>query len=55
MERIKEIIKEEEHYEVSNSLENPHPNKADYDSVSADKFSRIWEVVSETESNIKTL
>lgn len=51
VERIKAIITEEEHYEVSSSLENPHPNKADYDEVHADKFNRIWKVISEAEQN----
>ena len=50
IEKIKEIIIEEEHYEVSNSLENPHPNKADYDAVHADKFNRIWKVISDMQS-----
>lgn len=49
VEKIKTIITEQEHYEVSNSFENPRPNKADYDAVSADKFQRIWQVVSEAE------
>lgn len=53
IEQIKKIITEEEHYEVSNSLDNPRPNQADYDSVSADKFKRIWKVVSEAESKIQ--
>lgn len=47
VEKIKEIITEVQHYEVSNSFESPHPNKADYDAVSADKFKRIWKVISE--------
>ena len=47
IEKIKAIITEQEHYEVSNSFENPRPNKADYDAVSADKFKRIWKVISE--------
>lgn len=51
VEKIKEIITEVEHYEVSNSLENPHPNKADYDKVQAEKFNRIWKVISEAEEN----
>ena len=45
--KIKDIIREEERYEVSNSFDNPHPSKADYDAVHADKFNRIWKVVSE--------
>ena len=50
LEKIKNIIREEEHYEVSNSIDNPHPNQADYDAVHADKFNRIWKVVSDMES-----
>ena len=46
--KIKDIIREEERYEVSNSFDNPHPHKEDYDAVHADKFNRIWKVVSET-------
>jgi len=49
--KIKEIIREVEHYEVSNSFENPHPNKADYDAVAADKYQRIWELVAEAEKS----
>ena len=49
IEKIKEIITEEEHYEVSTSFENPHPNKVDYDKVQADKFKRIWKIISEAE------
>lgn len=55
MEQIKDIIRETEHYEVSNSLENPHPNQEDYNSVSANKFDRIWKVVSEAEANIQAI
>lgn len=51
IEKIKDIIREEEHYEVSNSLDNPHPNKADYNVVHTDKFNRIWKVISEAEEN----
>lgn len=47
IDKIKDIIREEEHYEVSNSLENPHPNNADYNSIHADKFNRIWKVISD--------
>lgn len=47
IEKIKEIIREEESYHVSTD----HPNQADYDRVSADKFKRIWKVVSDAESN----
>ena len=43
VEKIKEIIREVEHYEVSTN----RPNQADYDAVSADKFQRIWKVISE--------
>ncbi len=53
IEKIKEIITEEEHYEVSNSLEKPHPDKADYDEVQAAKFKRIWKVVAEAEEKNK--
>ena len=45
LDKIKDIIREEEHYEVSTN----HPNKVDYDAVAANKFKRIWEVVSEAE------
>lgn len=51
IEKIKDIIREEEHYPVSNDSTEPHPNKADYDAVSADKFNRIWKVVSDAESH----
>lgn len=51
IEKIKDIITEEEHYSVSNGFENPHPNKADYDAVAADKFNRIWKTISEEMSN----
>ncbi len=51
VEKIKDIIREKEHYEVSDSFEKPHPNKADYDKVQADKFKRIWKVISEAEKN----
>lgn len=50
LEKIKGIIREEEHYEVSNSFENPHPNQADYDAVHADKFNRIRKAISDMES-----
>ena len=46
LEKIKNIIQEEEHYEVSNSINNPHPNQADYDIIHAEKFNRIWKVIS---------
>ncbi len=52
IEKIEEIIREEEHYEVSNSFENPHPSKADYDAVHADKFNRIWKTISDMESKL---
>lgn len=45
LDKIKDIIREEEHYEVSTN----RPNKADYDVIAADKFRRIWKVVSEAE------
>lgn len=45
IEKIKDIIKEEEHYPVSNDMTEPHPNKADYDAVHAEKFNRIWKVI----------
>lgn len=51
VEKIKEIIREEEHYPVSNSLTDPHPNEQDYNKVHADKFKRIWKVISDAESN----
>lgn len=54
IEKIKEIITEEEHYEVSNSIENPHPNEADYNAVQANKFKRIWKLLSESEERKKT-
>ena len=49
LEKIKDIIREEEHYEVSNSIDNSRPNQADYDAVHADKFNRIWKVISDAE------
>lgn len=49
IEKIKDIIREEEHFEVSNSIEIPRPNKADYDAVHAEKFNRIWKIISEAE------
>ena len=49
LEQIKNIIKEEEHYQVTTD----RPNQNDYNSVSADKFRRIWKVVSESETNIQ--
>ena len=52
IEKIKDIICEKEHYEVSNSIDNPYPNKADYDTVHADKFNRIWKVISDMESKL---
>lgn len=55
VDKIKAIICEEEHYETSNSSENPHPNQADYDSVSADKFKRIWKIISEAETAVNQL
>lgn len=45
LEKIKAIIREEEHYSVSTN----HPNQADYDAVAADKFRRIWKAVAEGE------
>lgn len=51
IEKIKDIIREPERYEVSNSFENPRPNKADYDAVAADKYQKIWKVISEAENN----
>lgn len=48
LEKIKDIIQEEEHYEVSNSINNPRPNQADYDAVRTDKFNRIRGVISNT-------
>lgn len=50
LEKIKEIIREKEHYEVSNSFDSPRPNQADYNAVHADKFNRIWKVISDAES-----
>lgn len=50
LEKIKDIIREEEHYEVSDSIDNPRPNQADYDAVHAEKFNRIWRVISDVES-----
>lgn len=50
IDKIKDIIREEEHYSVSNDFNNSHPNKSDYDAVSADKFKRIWKIVSEMEN-----
>lgn len=49
LEKIKEIIREEEIYPVSNSLIEPHPNEQDYNKVHADKFKRIWKVISDAE------
>ena len=46
LEKIKNIIQEEEHYEASNSINNPHPNQADYNAVHAEKFNRIWKIIS---------
>ena len=46
LEKIKNIIQEEELYEVSNSIDNPHPNQADYNAIRAEKFNRIWKVIS---------
>lgn len=46
LEKIKNIIQEEEHYEVSNSFDNLRPNQADYNAVQAEKFNRIWKVIS---------
>lgn len=51
VEQIKAVIEEEEHYQVSVN----GPNKADYDNVSADKFRRIWKIVSEAETKVQTL
>ena len=48
LEKIKNIIQEEEHYEVSDSIDNSRPNQADYDAVRADKFKRIWGFISNT-------
>ena len=48
IEKIKEIIGEEEIYPVSNSLDNPRPNEQDYNKVHADKFNRIWKVISDS-------
>ena len=45
LEKIKNIIQEEEHYD---SIDNSRPNQADYDAVRADKFKRIWGVISNT-------
>lgn len=53
VEKIKEIITEVEHHEVSNSFENPHPNKEDYNATKADKFNRIWKIVSKAEEQKK--
>ena len=50
LEKIKDIIREEEHYEVSDSIDNPCPNQADYDEVHAEKFNRIWKIISDAES-----
>lgn len=50
LEKIKKIIREEENYPVSNSLTNPHPNEQDYNKVHAEKFNRIWNVISDVES-----
>lgn len=47
LEKIKNII-QEEHYEVSDSIDNSRPNQADYDAVRADKFKRICGVISNT-------
>lgn len=41
LEKIKDIIREEKHYEVSDGIDNPHPNQADYDIIHAEKFNRI--------------
>ena len=49
MKKIKEIIKEEESYPVSNSLTDPHPNEQDYNKVHAEKFDRIWKVIADSE------
>ena len=49
LEKIKDIVQEEECYEASNSIDNPRPNQADYDAVHADKFNRIWKVISDAE------
>lgn len=51
LEKIKNIIREEEHYPVSNSLTDQQPNEQDYNKVHADKFKRIWKVISDAESN----
>lgn len=48
LEQIKNIIKEE-YYQVTTD----RPNKNDYNNVSADKFRRIWKVVSESETNMQ--
>lgn len=48
IDKIKEIIGEEEIYPVSNSLDNPRPNEQDYNKVHADKFNRIWKVISDS-------
>ena len=45
IEKIKTIIRKEEHYSVSTN----HPNQTDYDIVAADKFKRIWKAVVEGE------
>lgn len=55
MDKIKDIIREEEHYAVSNSVTEPHPNKSDYDATSADKFNRIWKIVLEAENTVNQL
>lgn len=50
LDKIKEIIREEEHYPVSNSLSDPHPNEQDYNKAHADKFNRIWKVISDADN-----
>lgn len=50
LDKIKEIIREEEHYPVSNSMSDPHPNEQDYNKVHADKFNRIWKVISDADN-----
>lgn len=52
IEKIKEIISEEENYPISNSLTDPHPNEQDYNKVHVEKFNRIWKIISDVENNL---
>jgi len=51
VERIKEIIREPYTLQVSTD----RPNQADWDRVSADKYKRIWEIVSKAEQATNSL